>query len=583
VTEPTSEQIRTALEDATVDAPAPHPWAEIERRAGSAGDPASSTLRPRIWLAAAACVVALIVGLVILPGSGDDEIRQDDSPSIVPGTTTPSTTPPTTTVDASTTVAPETTTAPSETPVPSGSEQPPALSRPVSGQTQQSVVGDITWTLIDGDASNVPQGPVVGVDGGYLGGVYDGRTWRSSEGLEWELVDLGGDGVDDESVFGEFEFRGETWARTSDDAGARSNDGLARWDGETFVPVALPESPFEGLDGLRISDRFVGAPVVVGDELVVSVTTLLEVPWGELFAGDDVHAEWPGAPEPIRIVDWSSGQDLAVLSAEFIDGEPGRFEFRDVESNEVVTTVETVSGVDPAAVLPRILEGVSREILIGDADGFEAFEPPGGWGAPGTSGSGEFSGDVVPIDGGVLGITRVGNRVPSLGDQFSSDDWELWTSADARSWTELDLPIPVRSPVEHVSMASDGSTALLHAWVDIDGQLPFENLWWATADGRRWEEVTTPVGGGSRPAVMVGLPLWIRPAEFGWLVDNFEYNIAISPDGRTWQEVQFDFDNVLGDGGASAVGRSIFVVPTPGAEEPSGPTHSMWVGRVADG
>ena len=183
--------------------------------------------------------------------------------------------------------------------------------------------------MIDGDASNVPQGPVVGVDGGYLGGVYDGRTWRSSEGLEWELVDLGGDGVDDESVFGEFEFRGETWARTSDDAGARSNDGLARWDGDTFVPVALPESPFEGLDGLRISDRFVGAPVVVGDELVVSVTTLLEVPWGELFAGDDVHAEWPGAPEPIRIVDWSSGQDLAVLSAEFIDGEPGRFEFRD--------------------------------------------------------------------------------------------------------------------------------------------------------------------------------------------------------------------------------------------------------------
>ena len=590
MTAPTSEQIRQALEATMVDAPAPHPWAEIERRAGVVDEPAPSTRRPGIWLAAAACVVALVAGLVLLPGFGDEEIRQDDRPSLVPGTTASPTTSPTT-VGASTTVVPETTTVPSETTVPPGSEQPPALSRPVSGQTQQSVVGDITWTLIEGDASNVPQGPVIGVDGGYVGGVHEGRTWRSSDGLEWELVDLGDDGVADEWVFGEFEFRGATWARTTE--GFSTGDGLARWDGETFAPVALPESPFAGLDGVRATDRVVGAPMVVGDELVVPVTTLLAVPWNELFAGDDVHAEWGGGAEPIRIVDWTSREGLAVLSADFIDGEPGRFEFRDVESNELVTTVESVPGVEPALVLPRILEGEYREILVGDADGFEAVEPPGGWGVPGGS-----QGGIVSIDGGVLGIARVGNRAPSPGEQFSSDDWELWTSANARSWTELDLPIPVRSPVKHMSIASDGSTALLHTWVDIDGRLPFENQWWATADGRRWQEVTTPadgesrpavwedptaVPGAGRPAVMVGLPLWIRPTDFGWLVDNFEHNIAISPDGLTWQEVQFDFRNVLGDGGASAVGRSIFVVPTSGAEEPSGSTRSMWVGRVADG
>ncbi len=439
------------------------------------------------------------------------------------------------------------------------------------------MVGDITWTLIEGDASSVPQGPVIGVDGGYLGGVHDGRTWRSSDGLEWELVDLGDDGVADEPVYGEFEFRGEAWART--------NDGLARWDDETFVAVALPESPFVELDGLNTVRRSVGAPVVVGDELVIPVTTELETPWRELFTGD-ARAEWAGDPQSIRIIDfnWSGPEPrvLAVLSADFIDGEPGRFEFRDVESDELVTTVDVIPSVDPAEYLPRILEGVHREILIGDADGFEAVEAPGGWGAPGASRFGIVDGGVVPIDGAVLGIARVGyeSLLPSDGG-LGPDDWELWTSADARSWTRLDLPAPAGSRILRVRMASDGSTALLNIDVWVDGQ-GGEDLWWVTADGRRWEEITVALGQRNRPDVL-GHALSIMPAEFGWLVDNHEYNIAISPDGRTWQEVQFDFLEILGDGGASAVGRSIFVVPTPGAEEPGGPTHSMWVGRVADG
>ncbi len=567
MTEPTSEQIRTALEGATVDAPAPHPWAEIERRAGSAGDPASSMLRPGIWLAAAACVVAMIAGLVILPGSGDDEIRQDDRPSIVPDTTTTPSTPPTSTVDESPTIAAESTTAPAET---SGSEQPPALSRPVSGQTQRSLVGDITWTLLEGDASSVPQGPVIGIDGGYLGGVHEGRTWRSSDGLEWALVDLGDDGVADEPVYGEFEFRGETWAQT--------NNGLARWNGETFAPVALPESPFIGLEGLRIAHRSVGRPVVVGEELVVPVDTLLEVPWSELF-GSDPRAEWSGDPQSIRIVDWGDNEMpvLAVVAAEFVDGEPGRFEFRDVESNQLVTTVEAVQGVEPAASLPSIINGDYREILIGDADGFEAVEPPGRWGAPGGR-----AGGLVPIDGGVLGIARVGNQTPISrgGSPFGPDDWELWASAHARSWTQLDLPAPARSLIDDVSMASDGSTALLRIDFRVDGQLPSQSRWWASVDGRRWEAIDTVdlMASTWADAIEFGM----RSAEFGWLFGDVESDIALSADGRTWQALRFDFPRSLG-GGTFVVDRSIFVVPTPGLEGTDGPTHSMWVGRVADG
>lgn len=559
MTEPTSEQMRTALERATVDAPAPHPWAEIERRAGGAGDPAPAMLRPGIWLGAAACVVALIAGLVIIAGFGDDEIRQDDRPSIVPATVTAPTTPVTSTVDEAPTVAPETTSVPYESTVPPGSGEPPALPRPVSGETQRSIVGDITWTLLEGDASSVPRGPVIGVDGGYLGGIHDGRTWRSSDGLEWELVDLGSDGVADQSVFGAFAFRGETWAQT--------NDGLARWDGETFVPVALPGSPFVDLDGLSYAGRIVGAPVVLGDELVVPATTFLRVPWDVLFV-DGARAEWAGDPQSIRIVDTNPMDGplpvLAILSADFVDGEPDRLEFRDVASDELVTTVEVIAGVEPTDFLARVVDGLHREVLIGDADGFEAVEPPGGWGVPGG-----LTGDIVPIEGGVLGVSHRGYRtLTSQGDQLAADGWEVWTSGDARSWTRLDLPSPSGSIVDIVDMASDGSTAILTISSRLDGfgQQSVES--WMTDDGNRWEENDIGDGFASFGAA---------PAEFGWLVGDDDLDIAVSPDGRAWQEVRFGFPDGSGGGGWT-VGRTIFVTNSL-----EGSITALWVGRIADG
>ena len=562
----TNDQIRGLLEQAMTDSPEPHPWGDIQQRAADHDDSPSATRRSWVWLAAAACAIALVAGFVVLISSDDDKLRIDDEP--IPTTpTTPETTTAPTTTDA------PTTTSATETADP-GSEQPTALQRPVSGQTQRSVVGDITWTLIEGDASNVPQGPVIGVDGGYLGGVYDGRTWRSSDGIEWELVDLGGDGVADESVYGEFEFRGETWART--------NDGLARWDGETFVPVTLPESRFVDLDGLRTVRRFVGAPVVVGEELVVPVTTELELPWRELFAGSDVRAVWAGDPQSIRIVDMTRDEDVAVLSATFVDGEPGRFEFRDAENNELVTTVGAIPGIDPAALLARMINGDYREILIGDAGGFEAVDPPGGWGAPGGM-PGGLTGGVEPIDGGVLAIARVGNGTPFDidGGGLGPDDWELWTSVDARSWTQLDLPAPARSLIDNVEMASDGSTTLLRIDFRVDGQLPRQIRWWTSVDGRGWEMIDTVdlmASGTADGLVEFGM----SSAEFGWLFGDVESDIALSADGRTWQALRFDFPRSLG-GGTFAVDRSIFVVPTPEPDATDGATHSMWIGRVADG
>lgn len=564
MTDPHTDEIRDLLGYATSNAPRPHPWADVEQRARLHDDAQLPASRLLLIAAVIVFTIAGVVGLVALEARDEDPLQPVDTGVVtVPVTTstpTPTTGPPDALIPPESTEQSETETADP------GSEQPPSLPRPVPGQTQRSVVGDITWTLIEGDASNVPQGPVIGVDGGYLGGVYDGRTWRSSDGIEWELVDVGGDGVADESVYGEFEFGGETWAQT--------NDGLARWDGETFVPVTLPESRFADLDGLGTVRRYVGAPVVVGKELVVPVTTELEMPWRELFAGSDVRAVWAGDPQSIRIVDMTREEDVAVLSAAFVDGEPGRFEFRDAENNELVTTVEATPGVDPAVLLPRIVNGEYREILIGDADGFEAVDPPGGWGAPGG-----LDGGVVPIDGGVLAIARVGNQTQFGidGGGLGPDDWELWTSTDARSWTQLDLPAPARSLIDNVAMASDGSAVLLRIDFRVAGQLPRQTKWWSSVDGSRWEAIDTI------DLMASGLHgIGMKSAEFGWLFGDAESEIALSADGRTWQAVRFDFPRSLG-GGTFVVDRSIFVVPAPELEGTDDATYSMWVGRVADG
>ena len=290
------------------------------------------------------------------------------------------------------------------------------------------------------------------------------------------------------------------------------------------------------------------------------------MPWDALFA-DGARAEWAGDPQSIRIVDTDPMDGplpvLAVLSADFVDGEPGRFEFRDVESDELVTTVELIPGVEPADFLARVVDGMHREVLIGDADGFEAVEPPGGWGAPGG-----LTGDIVPIDGGVLGIAHRGYRtLTSFGDELDADGWEVWTSSDARSWTRLDLPTPSGSMIDIVEMASDGSTAILTIYGRLNGFAQQRLESWITDDGSRWEEIN--VGDGTAFS-------GFGPAEFGWLVGDDHLDIAVSPDGRTWQEVRFGFPEDSG-GGTSTAGGTIFVF-----NEHQDSPSALWVGSVDD-
>ena len=97
----TNDQIRELLELAMTDSPEPHPWADIQHRAAHDDSPVA-TRRSWVWLAAAACTIALVAGFVVLIDSDDDKLRIDDEP--VPTTpTTPETTP--TTTDAATTTS----------------------------------------------------------------------------------------------------------------------------------------------------------------------------------------------------------------------------------------------------------------------------------------------------------------------------------------------------------------------------------------------------------------------------------------------------------------------------------------------
>ncbi|WP_420453474.1 hypothetical protein [Ilumatobacter sp.] len=113
MTEPINDQIRDFLERTMVDAPEPHTWADVERRAAVPNGPSSVPRRTTVWLAAAACVIAVVAGFVVLTGS-DDKTRIRTNDDTIPTTsvreelTPPPTIPSPTTAPATTGV--ETTT-----------------------------------------------------------------------------------------------------------------------------------------------------------------------------------------------------------------------------------------------------------------------------------------------------------------------------------------------------------------------------------------------------------------------------------------------------------------------------------------
>lgn len=426
------------------------------------------------------------------------------------------------------------------------------LTAPASGETQRTVIGDITWTLVEGDGSTQPERVTIEIDGEFLGVDEDGQTFRSSDGISWQLTEPIVDGLRDV-----VDFDGETWG-TVFSAGERA--GLVRWDGTTFAPVELPESLAPTVEGLQRFGPALLAPVALGDELVVPVSSGLEVPWSDLYSSR-VFPEWDAVTETIRLRDPASADPLpvAVLTAELVAGDPGGVEFRDAETGEVVTTVDLIAGIDSDEFLRRMVAGgiTHSEFLVGDRDGFEVV---------GTPWSLAEAPRVAALDGRLLAIVEY-IRFEDVG--FGAQEWELWTSTDARSWEPLELPTPFGSRVDNIEIVSDGSLALLTI-VSSEGSVQRPETW-STADGMRWSSAEGAAGFGG-----------IQITDVGWVRTEFEESIgvSVSPDGLTWQEIPIDLDHPsgAGNGDVSVQGHTIFLTMNENGGE-----RTMWVGRVDDG
>jgi hypothetical protein len=102
MTDHSTDEIRDLLARAMSDSPEPHAWADVEQRARRHDAPPPVRRRTGVWLAAAACTIALLGGLVAVVSSGDEpKVRTDDPVSTTPSTSTATTT----SVPASTTTA----------------------------------------------------------------------------------------------------------------------------------------------------------------------------------------------------------------------------------------------------------------------------------------------------------------------------------------------------------------------------------------------------------------------------------------------------------------------------------------------
>lgn len=91
MTDPSSVEIRDRLRDALSDAPVPHPWSDVERRAtGPGGRRSPGSQRMTGWLVAAAiAAIALVAGFVLLDDADDDTVvfidEGPDPTTTVPG------------------------------------------------------------------------------------------------------------------------------------------------------------------------------------------------------------------------------------------------------------------------------------------------------------------------------------------------------------------------------------------------------------------------------------------------------------------------------------------------------------------
>jgi len=434
-------------------------------------------------------------------------------------------------------------TEPDEAVVVDGVPMAQPLPAPEHGGTQDTIVGDITWTRLVGDGSTQPERVEFVLDGDFIGTDLDGTTWRSGDGLTWttDEAPLGGlrDLVD---------VPGETWAvRTSPGVSfPYTQNELLRRDGTTFEPFALPASGAPVVDGFRRKHHRLSVSRV-GDRLAVVATETHDISLHDMVGGAGWQPEEViGTTVTMRS---SSGHRAQV---EMI-GEDGAASIDVTQDGQPVGTIGPWPGVDHDVLLGLLGDEqiTYSELLIGGADGFEVVTAPS------------------PL-AHITDVATLGDDLLALAHEQGNDGFELWASRDGGPWERRILPrATIGDETVWAMLVGDGSAALLTV-VRHDGAI-LTNESWHTHDGTTWQ-----VANGA-----ASFDDQVR-ADFGWLRGNFydfTGHIAVSPDGITWQEISVDAQtHPSADGGSiAALGDTIIISRHEGGR------RALWVGRVEAG
>ncbi|MGI9608590.1 MAG: hypothetical protein ACR2P0_20845 [Acidimicrobiales bacterium] len=528
---------------------------EVEQRVERAQVPG----RNGHYLALAAAAVAVVVGMVVLI----DFSGNDGEQTII--TDQPETETTLSRAAASPADEPSATAPPVDTSRPAPID-PERLPGPASGETQQTIVGEITWTLLQGDETTQPEHVAFEFEGEFFGSTEsEGLAWRSSNGIDWTRGEPLVDGW-----FNPFEFDGETWGLVYSNTGAPD---LVRWNGTSFDSIDLPSSGAPRIDGLEARGSNFGELVQFGELAIAPAQTWYDVPWTDFYEGSEpppppngppdgepmLYAEWDVVTERIRLVDVFANSEIpvAVLAPELTSGTDGRVDLRDVDSGEIVTTVVATPDLFDDALRSAVIGGgfSHTELLIGSEGDFRIEPVP--WPASNVVA-------LRTLGSQLLALVLTENR-STPGEWMP--DWALWTSSDTRTWTELDLPAASGGVIDHIEMVATGDSLLLTMIVSSDFDQRPEM--WTTTDAVTWTPSAVEFDGFDGPTA----------ADFGWYRDPFHdmNGLWVSPDAVTWQVIDLDIREPRGSGsaGATVVGNTIFV----STNEDSGP-RTMWVGVV---
>lgn len=272
----------------------------------------------------------------------------------------------------------------------------------VDGPTQG---GGNLWTLPDGRVMArlwpVASGAdVVGAEAVFV--TSDGTTWEPvamPPGVSPALVDLGE----------------RLWVVTGwDDDG--SDDGeavfVSRDEGASWQRVVIPESGESGDDSYLVTRSHVGAAAVLGDRLVVAVSSFVELDYVRIALEQGL------ADSADEVVGFGYTTDDASIVSLSIDvstgfvGEGGERVPSDVESH-VLDPAEIGLPADVAALLESERQGFT--LLSGDADGLQPVV--------------DFTGNawrMLSADGTLILV--------GVDDEGSA----VWTSTDTEAWTRID-------------------------------------------------------------------------------------------------------------------------------------------------